>query len=168
MDEVWEVIPGYLNYSISSDGRVRNDYRGRVVKTSLTARGDVKVGLMLGGSQKTKLVSKIVAEVFVDGKTELFDTPIHLDGNKQNNNINNLVWRPHWFAWKYTKQFEHAHRYEGIGPLVDRNTGMVYDDILEAATTNGLLFYEVSMAVVNKVMVFPSWHIFDWINEYEN
>lgn len=161
MDELWAQIKEFPNYSISTNGSIRNESRTRLVKTSVTERGVVKVGLVRGGQQSTRSVKVLVAEAFVPGKTEKFDTPIHKDGNQENNNVNNIVWRPRWFAWKYHRQFDRAHNYSKVGPLKDRGSGIVYTNLVEAAIAHGLLFNEIHMSLVNKVPVFPTWQQFE-------
>lgn len=161
MEETWMEIPEFPNYQISSYGRVRNHVRRQPVALSLTQQGAVKVNLFADNKHYTRSVKRLVAENFVPGHTFVFDTPIHLDGDQQNNRADNLVWRPRWFAGKYSHQFRYFQKYVGMGPLVDRKTGVMYQDVYEAATRNGLLFEEVELALVNKVPVFPTWHLFD-------
>jgi hypothetical protein len=137
----------------------------RVLKESLTRSGLVKIGMVSGGVQHTRSVALLVATSFVIGRDEIFDTPIHLDGDPQNNHADNLVWRPRWFAWKYTRQFsddKHQHR----GPLLDITTGVWYLTMLEAATTHGLLMDDIWKSVIHKQKVFPTWQIFSFKNKY--
>lgn len=163
MREQWKPIIGFPNYSISSEGRVRNDARGKPVRSSLTKQGAVKVGLSGRNGQQTRSVKLLVADAFVKGYTEIYNTPIHLDGDQSNNSASNLAWRPRWFAIKYARQFETIDTYLGVGPVMVRKTGVVYSDIVEAATTHGVLFFEVQMSLVNKITVFPTYQIYDWV-----
>jgi hypothetical protein len=165
MDEVWVEIPDFPNYSISSYGAVRNDVRRRPVHQSTTLQGEHKVGLVVGGKQFTRSVKVLVADAFVEKTNPYHNTPIHLDGNKSNNHVDNLIWRPFWFACKYSRQMKTLPRYAGIGPLCDRETGLRYDDVVQASFMNGLLFEEVHMSLVDKIQVFPTWQIFDWVKE---
>lgn len=168
MEETWFQIKDFPNYAVSSYGRICNEERGRIVKTSTTRQGGIKVGLTQGGRQYTRSVKVLVAEAFIKGRTHTFDTPMHLDGDQSNNHISNIVWRPRWFAWKYARQFEKIDDYIGLGPISDRKTGLLYSDIVEASLANGVLFYEVHLSLVNKMPVFPTWHIFDWVKETDN
>lgn len=162
MLENWAKIPEFPNYSVSDLGRIRNEDYGRIIKISKTKQGGAKVGLVLGGKQHTRSVKVLVAEAFVDGYTERFNTPINLDGNQHNNVASNLLWRPRWFAWKYHHQFEEADRYFKMGPVINRKTGIIYKTIFDAATKNGLLFYDVLSSAINQDPVFPTWEYFDW------
>lgn len=165
MEETWAPIFEFPNYSVSTEGRIRNDERQRLVSQSLTQQGAVKVGLVKDGKQYTRSVKVLVAERFVSGQDDIFDTPMHLDGDQTNNSVTNLVWRPRWFAWKYARQFESIEEYIGVGPIKERKSGLVYEDIVNASITYGVLFYEVKLALVNKIPVFPTWHVFDWVVE---
>lgn len=162
MEEMWAKILGFPKYSVSTEGRIRNDVRERIVQQSCTAHGLAKVGLSKNGKQYTRSVKILVATAFIPGKTAEFDTAMNLDGNQQNNHVHNLVWRPHWFVCKYSAQFANIDDYRGIGPIVDRHSGLVYADIVDAGIANGYLFKEIKMALVNKIPVFPTWHLFDW------
>jgi hypothetical protein len=165
MTEQWVEIFDFPNYSVSNWGRVRNEDRGRLLKQSVTKQGAVKVGLVLGGKQYTRSVKVLVAEAFIPEDNDKFDTPMHLDGNQLNNRSDNIVWRPRWFAWKYARQFDDIDKYIDRGPVFDNTTGEVYKNIAEAGITNGLLFYEIHFAIVNKTAVFPIWHVFDWVRD---
>jgi len=162
VQEVWAQLDEFEDYSISNLGRVRNDIRDSLVALSLTQQGAVKVGLMKGGRQHTRSVKVLVAETFVPRDNPLFNSPINLDCNPRNNQVGNIVWRPRWFAWRYTQQLVNVKRYRGVGPVVNVKTGAMYADVVEAAMTNGLLFSEVELSVVNQIPVFPSWHLYAW------
>lgn len=165
MEEEWRKIYEFSDYSVSSLGRIRNDRRQRMVQQSLATGDVVKVGLVKGGKQFTRSVKVIVANVFVDGRSEKFDTPMLLDGNPRNMRADNMVWRPRWFAWKYASQFLLMDKYVGKGPIKDRKTGEIYADVVEAAVANGLLFREILITLINKAPIFPTWQIFDWYRD---
>lgn len=165
MEEEWAPINEFPNYSVSSYGRVRNDDRNKLVKISTTTQGAAKVGLVMGGKQYTRSVKVLVAEHFVKGYNENFDTPMQLDCNPLNNYATNIVWRPRWFAWKYARQFKDIDKYIDRGPVYNNTTGTVYKNIAEAGMRNGLLFYEIHFAIVNRTAVFPTWHVFDWVRD---
>lgn len=163
MEEQWAQIKEFPNYSISSEGRVRNDDRGRIVKVSRTQQGASKVGLVHSKKQHTRAVNVLVAEAFVSGYSDIFNTPMHLDGDASNNRAENLVWRPRWFAWKYTRQFETVNEYNGLGPIKERSSGIVYIDIVSAGVLNGILFEEIAMSLSTKEATWPTWQIYDWV-----
>lgn len=158
--EVWVRIDEFPNYRISNEGRVLNDDTGRILKESLTRTGLVKVGLVLGGVQHTRSVALLVAEQFVDGRSEMFDTPIHLDGDRRNNAHTNLAWRPRWFAWKYARQYVTDTLHSERGPIMDLTTGVEYATFADAAMTHGLLMDDIWKCLVYKKLVFPTNQMF--------
>jgi hypothetical protein len=162
MEEQWLPLKEFPGYSVSNLGQVMNDHREALVKTSVTGNGVAKVGLMRDGKQHTRSLKILVAGEFMPQEDPLFNTLINLDGNTVNNRIDNLMWRPRWFAWKYHRQMEFTKIYSGVGPVQDAKTKEVYEDVVEAAMINGLLFEEIQMAIVDMIPVFPTWHLFEW------
>lgn len=143
--EVWKDIPDYEGkYQISNKGRVkslpRNDKfckRGYeiIMKAFVCGSGYQEVLLSLDDRRKPMLIHRMVAEAFVpnpDGKQEVN----HKDGNKTNNDANNLEW--------VTPSENIRHSYDtqinkGRGrKVVCVETGEVFDSIKEAADKYGL------------------------------
>jgi hypothetical protein len=150
------MIPGFLNYQVTSDGRVINSRTGRDMIFTPTQAGDPTVGLMKNGKQYRRSVRVLVAEAFVEGQDEFYDTPIQLDGNRDNVRADNLLWRPRWFAWRYVRQFrDPIPSWYYIGPIMDTSTGMQYRTIYEAAVTNGNLCEDIHNSVLYDTPVFP-------------
>lgn len=156
MDENWKPIKEFPNYRISDIGRVLNHDTGKLLKLSLTKQGAVKVGLVKDGVQHTRAVSVLVADTFVKGRSEIFNTPIHLDGNQENNTTSNLQWRPRWFAWKYTKQFEVLEDYRDRGQIQNIDTGEIYWDAVDLVTRHGLLLSDVWRCIRTGDPIFPT------------
>lgn len=164
MEIMWAPIQDFPNYSVSNYGDVVNETTGRVLRQSTTLQGALKVKLFYEGGEITKSVKVLVAEAFIESPNELFNTPIHLDGNQRNCRADNIVWRPRWFAWKYTRQFVILPVYINRGPVLELDTQVQYFTVYDAATLNGLLFNGVweSICLV-KEEVFPTWQRF-WIS----
>jgi hypothetical protein len=161
MEIEWVTIPDFPDYLISNQGDVLNKSSGRWLHKSYTKEGAVKVGLVRLGKQYTRSVKVLVAESFVPGKDETFNTPIHLDGNEDHNSEDNIVWRPRWFAWKYTNQFHNVTENDHIGPLREIATDIRYYDIYQAAISNGLLFVDIRKSIALRESVFPTFQRFE-------
>ena len=86
----WKKIPNWP-YSVSDDGRVRNDRTGYYPKPIMSNCGYYRVRLWNNGLSVNASLHRLVAEAFVpnkDGKPEVN----HKDGNKANNCAGNLEW----------------------------------------------------------------------------
>lgn len=168
MQEQWVELDEFPGYSVSDKGRVRNDSNGRLLNPSYNAGGVLKVNLSYDGKRHTRSVKILVAKAFVKGQTEIFNCPINLDGDPGNNCVYNLMWRPRWFAWKYTRQFvDQPLWYPGgpmvdldFGEIIDDDSGIVYEDIYQAATQNGVLFKDVWRGVFLSKRAFPTNQLF--------
>lgn len=99
MEEIWKDIDGFEGaYQVSNKGRIKSLARCGTVKgadkirsLSKTHDGYYKVRLIFRGKDLTARVHVLVANAFlakVDGK----ETVNHKDGNKENNNVENLEW----------------------------------------------------------------------------
>lgn len=159
MREEWREIAEFPGYSVSDAGSVRNDATGRHMAKQTNGRGIVYVGICKRGSdglvaQHKRSVAVLVAEAFLPRPHEKFDTPIHLDGDRYNANVSNILWRPRWFAVKYAQQFQQS------GPSFSRplelvETGEVFESSWDAATKLGLLDREIAMSVMTRCYVWP-------------
>jgi hypothetical protein len=125
-------------YDALDAGLIVNRQTGRAIRGSLNRSGHVKVGLRHDGKQHTRVVSRLIAEAFLESPTSPeFNTPIHLDGNLQNCAASNLMWRPLWFARQYHEQFQTM--YYNKARIRNRKTGDEFDNCYAAASTYGAL-----------------------------
>lgn len=109
MEEIWKDIKGYEGYyQVSNLGRVKRldkiikqrgrygqlldcFHKGRIKSTHIDKYGYTRVDLYKNSKCIVKQVHRLVAIAFIpniENKPEVN----HIDGNKQNNNINNLEW----------------------------------------------------------------------------
>lgn len=160
MSEHWRVIDDFREYSVSNFGNVRSNKSGRILSTSPNQFGVVQVGLMRDGVQYHRSVPLLVAKGFLPIKPGPFDTPINLDGDRLNNHVDNLVWRPRWFAIKYNRQFRHPTEMRISRPIVDVKTGEVSPNSLECAKRYGLLEEEIVIAITTRTYVWPTYQEF--------
>ena len=97
--EIWKEIKGFDgNYSVSSEGRVRSNgllkgknSKVRILKTELSKKGYLRVGLTKDGKQKKYLVHRLVAIAFLDNTNNLPDVN-HKNECKTDNRLINLEW----------------------------------------------------------------------------
>lgn len=146
---------------MSNFGRIRNDDTDRILTLTVNQHGVVQVGLVRNGAQFKRSVALLVAQAFLDPPhPETFDTPIHLDGDKFNNHIDNLMWRPRWFAVRYQRQFSLNIEPSIPQPIKEIHTRQRFDDSWHAATTFGLLDREILSSVMHRTYVWPTYQQF--------
>lgn len=91
MDRVWKKVDEFPNYSVSSDGLVRNDKRGIIKTPHLDDCDYHELNLYKDGAGHHRKIHRLVAEAFVENpenKTQVN----HKDGCKTNNDVDNLEW----------------------------------------------------------------------------
>lgn len=166
--EEWRVLDEFPKYEISNLGRIARSRDDFIVAPSKTQHGDLKVRLYLDQYEtRTRLLKVLVAETFVPRLDDIFDTPILIDGNPENVIAANITWRPRWYAWKYTRQFTEPQPEEyKRGPIVELDDDgriiNIYDDIIEAGITHGLLFELIWKNIHQQEQVFPTGQQFAW------
>ncbi|MBQ9657346.1 MAG: HNH endonuclease [Clostridia bacterium] len=91
--EIWKDIIETSNYAVSSLGRIKNTKTNRLLNPSELGNGYKQVSLKMNdtGKFKKEYIHRLVAKYFIenpDNKKEVN----HKDGNKNNNNMDNLEW----------------------------------------------------------------------------
>lgn len=158
-------IDGFPGYLIGRDGTVYTEYRMQVRKPSFTREGAVKITLFKDGKGYTRSLPRLVAEthLYNDFDPEIFTTPIHLDNDLSNNHVDNLAWRPRWFAVKYQKQYWNREYRFATTKVQDVATGEVYHSLMEVCQKFGILFVDVLDSCTREKTVFPTWKVFRFV-----
>lgn len=90
MQEIWRDIKGYEGlYQVSNLGRIKNVKTKSIKVATKCKNGYLYIDLYKNNKRTKKTVHRIVAETFLDNKDGFTDIN-HIDGNKLNNNVNNL------------------------------------------------------------------------------
>lgn len=161
--EEFRVISDFPMYKVSNTGRIINTHRDTEMSLSHNAYGEVTVGLWRDDKQYRRAVRGIVARAFVKGKTDVFNTPIFLDGDRDNLDAQNLAWRPRWFAMAHIKQFDNESPWWYAGPVRNTRDDMIYPNIIEAAIATGSLVYDIRDSLMNQTRVFPGRGVFEFV-----
>jgi hypothetical protein len=115
MDEIWKDINEYEGlYQVSNLGRVKScnrivlttkkvlrKYKGKIMVTNSLSRGYCIVNLSKNNIKKNHLISRLVANAFIENKDNNLEVN-HKNGNKLDNKLENLEWISH------KKNQEHA------------------------------------------------------------
>lgn len=160
MIERWKRIKRFPEYSVSDHGRIRADRSGRILSLNENQSGLIQVGLMRDGLQYHRSVPLLVAKAFIRPPAGPFDTPINLDGDRRNNHVKNLMWRPRWFAIKYNQQFRYPPENSILAPIEDLKTGEISRNSFECATRYGLLERDLILSIINRTYVWPTYQEF--------
>ena len=157
-----EAFPGYM---IGEHGCVCNYETGRALAIMRNKEGVHNVGMSRDLKQYKRSISLLVAKNFLKSPLHAaFDTPINLDGDRSNNHVDNLIWRPRWFAVKYHQQF--PNNKQGINrPIIETQSGERFENSWEAAIKYGLLDQEILAATMNRTYVWPTYQTFQVIEE---
>ena len=122
-DEIWKPIKGYKGfYEVSNKGRVRSverrDARGQLRKSKVISikniRSSKQVTLSRDGKRKNFVVKKLVADAFLEAP-QANEKLIYVDGNPENNCVENLKWQ------KKEQRKRNIYRFE------DNRTGEIFE-----------------------------------------
>lgn len=103
--EIWKDVPGYEGYyQISNTGKIKSLDRivrgegrkpyvkaGRVLKLAVASHGYLSVPLCKDSGQVTHSLHYVLAQVFIENPNN-YPCVNHKDGNKLNNDLQNLEW----------------------------------------------------------------------------
>ncbi len=92
--EVWRDIEGYENlYQVSNFGRVKSLRRNQIIQLRKPQNRDT-LGLYLykNGEKKWHTIQFLVLKTFVGTFNDKYYTMLHLDGDCNNNRLDNLMW----------------------------------------------------------------------------
>jgi hypothetical protein len=95
MKEIWKDISGYVGlYAVSNWGRIKSIYYGKeiILKPRINCRdGYCYINLWKNKKAKTHRIHRIVLKIFVGPCPSGMECR-HLDGNRENNRLDNLRW----------------------------------------------------------------------------
>lgn len=178
LDEEWLELEEFPNYSVSTHGRVMNNLTERVMKLQRNRGGIVVVTFHEEGKAFLRAVKNLVSDTFLP-RTHIiwtpegtqdecevpdnYTTPIQVDTDQTNCRVDNLAWRPRWFAMEYTRQFREPNVRHTFGPIVEIHTEERFATLSEAARAYGLIISGTGglfQGVFYETLVMPTRQIF--------
>ena len=158
MEAAWRQIDEFPNYSVSPQGRVINNSTYRELRHSFVQYGTPTVGLNYKGIVYRRSVSLLVARAWLaEPQRYDFTTPIHLDANRANCNVENLMWRPRWFAIQFHKERKNSPFPKWKKDFVIIETQEVFRQPYDCAGVHGILEWDVYRSIYDKRPIFPQW-----------
>ena len=142
--EVYKDINNYPNHEVSNTGKVRNKHTKEELPIKITKDGYSTVYIKENNKYPRLRVHKLVMETFCN--KEQSKEINHIDGNKQNNNLDNL---------EYTTHRENMiHAVEN--GLINTNRKMSVTDTIAGLTYNARSINDLSNIIgINKVTLIP-------------
>lgn len=98
MDNIeWKEIEGTdCRYEISNNGLVWSNISSKILKTRKGTDGHIHIGLHVCPNQhKDYLISRLVALHFIPNDNPYLTEVNHIDGDNENNSVDNLFWMSH-------------------------------------------------------------------------
>jgi mRNA-degrading endonuclease HigB of HigAB toxin-antitoxin module len=90
--ELWKPLKDFENYyEVSSQGRIKR-LRSKILSTKALSSGYPCFSICINGTQITQRVHVSVAKTFLNDFYQEGFVVNHKDGNKLNNNVENLEW----------------------------------------------------------------------------
>jgi len=162
MSEVWMPIIDFSRYEISNRGDVRDTKTNRRMVRSLIQNGIPTVGLVQDDKRvRRRSIPVLVAQHYLPNEIGWpFDTPIQLDGDRSNCNVENLLWRPRWFALQYHRE----KKMDEILPYVKVrriDTGDLFESVREASMFFGYLESSIVRSIDFNETVWPDHVLFE-------
>ena len=117
--EIWKSYPEIAGIEVSTMGRVRSLDRvvpngkgtrlvkGHVLKQKDNGIGHLQVVITIDGKRTMKVVHRLVAQTFIPNPDNLPEVN-HKNGDRKNNNVENLKWCSHSYNIQYREKFGEA------------------------------------------------------------
>lgn len=158
--EEWVAIEEFPMYSVNALGHVKNNDTDHRLSVRVNQDGIPYVGLVRGLRQYIRSLPRLVANTYISQPHPAFNTPINLNGDRTDCRVENLMWRPRWYARFYNNQFKERYHNPIDAPVRDAETDDIYPNSLAAACTNGLLERDVVLSILNQTVTWPTYQRF--------
>jgi len=150
-------IKGLSSYSINQEGQVYSHLTNRILKPYLGANGYFVFDLS-SPNKRMHYQHRLMAETFIPNPEFKSDVN-HINGNKQDNRLENLEWATR------SENIKHAHRL-GLKKVSEKNriatskanskqiidlwTGIVFDSLKEACNSLNLAYNPTALRISRK------------------
>lgn len=146
-NEIWKDIKDYEGiYQVSNKGRIKSIGRNtsniclktKILKESINQNGYIYYCLYKNGKHKRYKIHRLVAEAFILNPNK-YPVVNHKDGNKKNNNVENLEWCSSSYNTKHAYNNNLRKKYIGkfnklSKPIIQYDSEMI--EVKEWENTN--------------------------------
>lgn len=180
MQESWRPVKGYEGlYEISNRGRVKSLKRivkrgnhtlqipETILKIHINRWGYPHCSLNKNGKSKTHTIHRLVASAFIDKSHEGLEVN-HIDGNKENNSVENLEWVTRTenirHAFSNNLMVRHKGYKNGSAILDDEKVKEIKRHILEGKMYSREIArkYGVSLTCITHIKTNNTWTHIPW------
>lgn len=167
--EIWKDIEEFKDsYQVSNLGRVRSKerllhtrtYPSQIMREYIRNNNSVQVRLRNGKSQVSRSVAKLVLLTFVGKPPKNAKQVKHLDGNPNNNRLDNL-------EWDVDKTY-------GLPPnpkareLFNKEVERMIDIFINKNCYNNISFGEADIQDFRQECLIAIWNVVDMLDDYDN
>lgn len=150
-NEVWYPIPMYEElYEINKNGEIRSLHKRNfqnLMDQRIDRAGYYEVRLSKGGKNKSKYVHRLLGLTFMDNPDNKCCIN-HLDGNRLNNELSNLVWATQAENMKHAYDTGLITFVGKCRSVIDECSGMIFESIKKASEYN-LIPYSTCKGYLN-------------------
>lgn len=167
--EIWKDIEEFKDYyQISNLGRVRSKerylytrtYPSQIIGQRIGNNNCVQVRLRNGKSQVSRSVAKLVLLTFKGEPPKNAKQAKHLDGNPNNNRLDNL-------EWDIDKTYGLPPNIKARALFNDEVERMI-DIFINKNLYNNMSFGEVDILDFKQECLIAIWNVVDMLNDYDN
>lgn len=152
--EIYKTIPSMNKYEASKNGFIRRIGSENPLKPC-SINGYQSVSLYIEGVQYRRYVHRLIAETWIaDCKGAAIN---HIDGNKANNNINNLevvtnsenMYHAYKNGLRFVTEKQRKTMLKCVSKeVVDKQTGIFYDSLAEACRLNNINYSAIRKRIM--------------------
>ena len=140
MLEKWKTIEEANGYEVSNLGNIRNKTTKRILKGRFSKSGYLQVSIKLNDTQKfsNRYIHRLVATYWINNSENKKEVN-HIDGNKENNIVENLEWVTSSENQKHRHRLGNNKTSQRKVGKFDKDGNLIakYDSIIEAAILEG-------------------------------
>ena len=167
MKEIWKDILEYEGlYQVSNLGRIKslanksNHKKEIIMRQHLNHKGYCVLSLCKNYKRQSKSVHRIVAQAFIPNSNNLPQVN-HIDGNKTNNNVNNLEWCNNSYNQLHANKLGlNKHRLESVKEVCNKPVAQLdmngielnrFNSLREASNKTGFSYKSMSLCTLGKI-----------------